>query len=214
MISRRSRAGLSLIEVMIVMAVAMLILLPTVNFMLLSQRSAYKGMDRLESLASARMIIEQVQRDLKALCFDQSTGFTQARTGSREITTFPIFPATHLATLPDSARNPANLIRYTFDEDARTLIRQEFVNPLLNPPQSTITKRLGTNVASFTIQSVTMFGFTAYEIAVCCEPSPEHRRAARTVLRSSARSEFQTRLERNSSFITNRASVVTIPTPP
>ena len=74
-----------------------------------------------------------------------------------------------------------------------------------------VVKVLATNVASFSITPDSMLGVPYYRIDVRCEPSHPKRKVAATELRGSVCSDFQIRLERNSTFIPNQTFTIDLP---
>ncbi len=208
-----TRRALSLLEVVIVLTVGVILLLPVVNFLIITQKSAYKGLDRLETLAKARIVIEKTQRDLKNFCFSDTVGLTVASDANRFVAIFPTYPAAYTGAIYGGDENPVNLVTYTFDRARKTLARSVKVHPLLRSGFPATPEILATNVGNFSIERRVILGQTFYDIRILILPSSAYAKNAPTDLRTSVRSEFEARLERHPHFITNRRSTIDLPPP-
>ncbi|HNW35260.1 MAG TPA: prepilin-type N-terminal cleavage/methylation domain-containing protein [Candidatus Ozemobacteraceae bacterium] len=202
--------GVTLLEMMIVTVIGVMLLIPTIDFMVISRKSAYQGLDRLDTLASARLVIEQIQRDVKALCFNDSYGYSVAKSPQKTVWQFPVFPVMDLASRPSGGENYANWVRYVYEPEKRTIIRQEIRHPQLHAAEAQVSRVLATNVGAFSLERKAMFGLDAFDVEITCVPLHPARQNARTRLRTAIRSEFLSRLERNARLISNRRSLVDI----
>ncbi|NLI77667.1 MAG: hypothetical protein GX442_14690 [Candidatus Riflebacteria bacterium] len=207
------RRGLTLVEVMIVCTIGIILLLPIINFLIMTQKSAYKGLDRLETLAKARIVLEKAQRDLKNFCFNDTTGMTVASTAAAFSAVFPVFPAGNTGPVYTGDENPVNLVTYTFDRAKKTLVRSLKIHPRLAGGFSAQPETLATNVGQFSIERRVILGQNFYDIRILILPSTPYVKNAPTELRTSVRSEYESRLERHPNFITNRRSVIDLPPP-
>jgi len=206
--------GVTLVEIMIVLIIGVMLLIPTINMIMSTQRSTFKGYGRLETLTTARIILEKVQRDLKALCYSKSAEvFIVTKTGKITTWTFNAFPTEgFVKTLPGTV-NPANLITYRFDEEKKTLVRAVKIhNDLLtgytgpNPAHEI----LGKNVVLFQIKDRSLFGSIFYDIDIKCQSDHPMQAKEATHLHSAARSEFEWRLEQNQYQVPNRQSTIDV----
>ncbi|HEY9070380.1 MAG TPA: hypothetical protein VIV61_08975 [Candidatus Ozemobacteraceae bacterium] len=207
------RRGITLVEMMIVTVIGVLLLIPTIDFLVMSRKSAYQGLERLDTLASARLVLEQIQRDVKSLCFNDSYGYSVARSADRTVWQFPVFPAGDLKSRPPGGENYACWVRYIYEPAKRTIVRQEVRHPALHAPEAQVSRVLATNVGAFSFERKAMFGLDAFDIDITCVPAHPGRQQVRTRLRTAVRSEFLARLERNPAQISNRRSPVDISAP-
>lgn len=154
--------------------------------------------------------MERVQRDLKALCSANSYGFLPIATQTKTFS-FPVFPM-----LPKektfSTEYPLNVVTYVFDPQAKTLVRKIKYHPTLAPPgQSETSESLGTNVASFSICPKKMLKMRFYDVEIACESGQTNGNEKPIILRTSVRSEFESRLERHPYLISNRQPSFSFP---
>jgi len=204
--------GMSLVETMIVLTLAVLILLPTISFMTMTRKVAYKGMDRLETLTFARRILESAQRDLKAYCWNKTQSFAVDKKANETKYVLPVFPIGQSGLIYQGDDNPVNIVTYSFKPKQKTLTRTLQINgDLLGGSTKTITKVLAKNVASFSISPDMMLGVPYYSISVLCVPSHPDRKSAETHLKGGVCSNFQVRLERNSTNIPNMSFKIDLP---
>ncbi len=209
---RMGSRGMTLVETLIVAALGVMILLPLMNFMLFSQKSATKGFDRIETLSAARLILEQVQRDLKALCFDDSSRFLTASDTQTVSYSFPAFPGAGSGPAYSGSANPVNLIEYSYEPGKRELKRTVTFNSLLpGAPKKPRVAVLAKNVVEFSISPAKFLGSTCYDIVVKCQSSMPKPMEAATKLRTSVRSEYQGRLQRHPNWIINRRTQIKLP---
>jgi len=204
------RHGVSLVEVMIVVTIGVMIMLPTLSFLTMSQKTAYKGMDRLETLAAARLIMEQIQRDLKSSCEAGVNGFVAKTQGGKVTYEFPAFPNGPGADVLSPTINPANRITYVYDPARKELSRDIAFHPVLGLSRARMTRVMASNVASFTILPTVFLGMPVYEIDILCVPTHQSRQAAKTHLRSSVRSEHGVRQARHRWFLNNRSTRIDV----
>lgn len=207
------RRAFTLIEMMIVTIIGVLLLIPVVDFMVMSRKSAYQGLERLDTLASARIVIEQVQRDIKSFCFNDSWGYSKTESGQTAEWQFPVFPIMDLGARPPEGDNYANWVRYVYEPGKRTILRQEIRHPQLNAAEPRTSRLLAGNVTFFSLERKKMFGLDAFDVEIECSPEHSGRQKAHTRLRMAVRSEFLSRLERNPNLISNRRSLVDISPP-
>jgi len=198
---------------MIVCTISVLLLLPVVNFVIVTQKSAYKGMDRLDTLRQARIVIEKVQRDIKNYCYSNTVGMTIASDAAEFDIRFPVFPAGYTGSIYSGDENPVNTALYHFDREKKTLTRTLKVHPLLNSGFSGQPELLSASVGLFTVERKIMLGMTYYDIRVLILPGSTYAKNAPTNLHTSVRSDFESRIERHPNFITNRRSVINVPPP-
>ena len=206
---RRNVSAFSLVEMMIVVVVGSLILLPTIHFLITSQKNAGKGFDRLNTLTTARVLMERVRRDLKALCYDKTHGMRFDTFSSQPSFQFPVFPSQNFLANYSGTKNLANLVTYSFDPQKRTLTRTELIHPILrkSPAKKEVKEILGTNISSFSIKDRPFLGMYYYDIEVVCE-IPRSLRKETTHLRCAVRSEYETRLVKNKFQVPNLRSVI------
>ncbi len=213
-VNARKKSGVTLVEIMIVLIIGVLLLIPTINMIMSTQRSTFKGYGRLETLTTARIILEKVQRDLKNLCYSNSAeAFIVTKTGKVTTWTFNTFPTEGFAkTLPGTV-NPANLVTYRYDEEKKTLVRTVKIHSALmadytgpNPAHEI----LGKNVVLFQIKDRTLFGSIFYDIDIKCQSDHPMQAREATHLHSAARSEFEWRLEQNQYQVPNRQSTIDV----
>lgn len=207
------RRAFTLIEMMIVTIVGVLLLVPIVDFMVISRKSAYQGLERLDTLASARIVIEQIQRDIKSFCFNDSYGYSKTDSTQTTEWQFPVFPIMDLGSRPPGGENYANWVRYVYEPGKRTIVRQEIRHPQLGAVEPRTSRILAANVTFFSLERKKMFGLDAFDVEIECSPEHPGRQKARTRLRMAVRSEFLSRLERNPNLISNRRSLVDISPP-
>ena len=205
--------GMSLIEVLIVLTIGVLLLLPAMNFLIMTQKSSYKGLDRLETLTRARIVLEKAQRDLKNFCYTDAVKMIVATSSSNVVITFPSFPSAFVGGLYTGDENLANLVTYTFDRQKKVLTRSLRCHPRIRSDSSPQSEILATNVGEFSINRKLMLGQTYYEIRILILPGSVYVKNAPTELRTSVRSDFESRIERHPNFITNRNSVISLPPP-
>lgn len=206
------KKGLSLIEIMIVVTIGVIILLPTINFMVSTQKTAYKGFDKLETLAGSRVIMEKVCRDLKNLCTTKYFGFTRINNPPKVTYVFPSFPVGNLGGTTSTKQNPVNIITYIFDSQKKTLIKSIKVHPALQSLfKDGSSEMLGNNVASFSISRKVMLGASYFDINVKCQSNHPQRKESATHLRTAVRSEFEVLKERHPAWIINRQSQLSLP---
>lgn len=195
---------------MIVVTIGVMILLPSMSFLTMSQKSAYKGLDRLETLGAARLILEQVQRDLKSSCEGGVDGFVARTQGGKVTYEFPAFPNGPGADVLSPTVNPANRITYVFDPAKKEVSREIVFHSALGLSRPRMTRVLAVNVASFTILPTVFLGLPVYEVDILCVPTHPSRQAARTHLRSSVRSEHGVREARHRWFLNNRSTRIDV----
>ena len=206
----RAQRGITLVEIMMVLIIGVLLLIPTINMIMSTQRNTFKGYGRLETLTTARIILEKVQRDLKALCFsDPSQAFVVTKSGKVTTYTFNTFPTEGFVQPVAGTNNPANLVSYRFDEEKKTLVRGVKIHSALlsgysgpNPAHEI----LGKNVVQFTLKDRLLFGAIFYDIDIKCQSDHPMQAKEATHLHSAARSEFEWRLEQNQFQVPNRLS--------
>lgn len=206
-----TRHAVSFIELMVVIVIGTLILLPTIDFIVSVRRSATKGFDKLETLDSARFIMEKVQRDLRSLCSGPMNGFIPLGTDTIEFS-FPTFPA-HLSLNPSGELNvPVNVVSYIFDPKGRTLTRKLRYHPdLAKPGSEEGSQVIGQNVASFTICPKEILSVRFFDIELVCMPRNPKANDARIILRTAVCSDFETRLKRHPFHNPNRHSKLSFP---
>ena len=202
--------GMTAVEILVVCALVALILGPIISILVSSQQSATAGYDKLEMLGRARFIMERVQRDLKALCSANSYGFLPIAT---ETMTFsiPVFP-TQPKERTYSTNYPLNIVTYVFDPRVKTLTRNIKYHASLAPGGNAETSEtLGSNVASFSICPRKMLKMRFYDVEVACESSQPNRQDNPIILRTSVRSEYESRLERHPYLLSNRQPQFSFP---
>lgn len=207
------RRGFTLVEMMIVTVIGILLLIPTIDFMVVSRKSAYQGLERLDMLASARLVIEQIQRDVKSLCFNDSYGYSMTESPGKIVWQFPVFPVMDLGPRPPGGENYANWVIYVYEPEKRTIIRQEIRHPQLSASEPRTSRLLAANVTAFSLERKKMLGLDAFDVEIECSPEHPGRQKARTRFRMAVRSEFLSRLERNPYLVSNRRSLVDIAAP-
>ncbi len=207
---RRRNSGLTLIELLVVLAIGSVILVPLISLLVSTQKNAYKGFDRLESLSTARIILEKAIRDLRMLCFRDGVPAMRLNvTDKVEEISFAVFPPP--GKIPEF-RNPVNLVRYTFNKETKQLSRTLQVHDLLKGSLGAgYTEVLGQAVVHFSIRRRMMFEMPCYEVEVKSESNHPQRKETAVYLKSSTRSEFESRLIRHRYFISNRVSVPELP---
>lgn len=208
-----AKHGMSLVEIMIVVSVGMMILLPTLTFLSSMQKNANKGFERIESLTTARLITQKVQRDLKTLCFSGTKGFEVKKGPDSFECSFPAFPTECYSFIFTKENlNPVNIVKYLFDKKKKTLVRSLEVHPELagssNPSFSEI---LGKNVEDFFIEKRSLFSLPYYEIVVHCQSQHPLLKKEAAHLCTAVRSKFEISFLENSSQIPNLTSRVVLP---
>ncbi|MBF0544150.1 MAG: hypothetical protein HQM08_06945 [Candidatus Riflebacteria bacterium] len=194
-----------------VLAVGTMILLPTIDFLINSQKTATKGFEKLEMLKTARLILETVQRDLKALCSGESYSFVPISTPTVSFS-FPVFPTGATGKDYSGDENPVNIVTYAFEPNKKTLTRTIKIHPILaNPGQSQIFQVLGTNIASFSICPKEMLKMRYYDVEIACQSSNPLIKESPIILRTAVRSDYESRLQRHPFLITNRKSKISFP---
>ena len=155
--------GLTLVEIMVVTCISVMLIGVLIRFFISTQRTSHHGLDRLESLRSARLVSESVTRDLKLLCFNDRIGFTTTNTGGKQRWLFPLF-----ADKPTSFddRNPVNKVVYEYDPQAKTLSRELIVNQSLRNRQQSTRRIIGKHIESFQIVRRNVFTYPAYFVEV------------------------------------------------
>jgi hypothetical protein len=203
--------AITLIEMVIVVAIALVLLIPISQMINRYRYSAYKGVDKLESLDTARFILEQCTRDLKTLCYDKDGQVLIASGSDKDQYRFPIFPGQEFGLGMRSASNPVNLITYKFDPKKLTLVRTEKIHPLLSGKnQGTKTDLLGSNVASFSISYLKLWDMNFFRIRVKCKSLHPQRHEV-VELQTAVRSEYESCLERHLSQVPNRTAWLELP---
>lgn len=208
------RHGVTLVEIMIVLIIGVMLLIPTINMIMSTQRSTFKGYGRLETLTTARIILEKLQRDLKSLCYrNPAEAFVMTKVGKVTTWTFNAFPTEGFVKPLSGTVNPANLISYRFDEEKKTLVRAVKVHSALltgytgpNPAHEI----LGKNVVLFQIRDRSLFGAIFYDIDIKCQSDHPMQAKEATHLHSAVRSEFEWRLEQNQFQVPNRLSTLDV----
>ena len=210
--------GLTLIEILLVIILGTMLLLPTLNLLTSVRKNAYKGIDRLESLSTARIILEKVQRDIKQLCYWEKIKKTGTKdvlsesgfivNGTSEMTEFrfPVFPG----NIAVERQNPINMVTYIFDRKKKSLERKIAVNKSLKGFQKDSSEIIGKDiVGNFNIsrREILSAGVFCYEIEVQCQSSSPILKNKAINLKTSVSSEFECRLMRNRNQILNLASL-------
>ncbi|MBF0499071.1 MAG: hypothetical protein HQM09_02965 [Candidatus Riflebacteria bacterium] len=203
-----TKSGTTLIELMFVIVIASMIMIPTIDFLISSQRTATKGFGKLETLETTRFILEKVQRDLKVLCSEPGHGFMPISTTTYSFT-FPVFPS-GTGYVGDDI--PVNIVSYIFDPAKMTLTRTIKIHPLLAAPaQSFFSKIVATNVASFSICPKEMLSMRYYDIQVLCQSNNPASKQVQIFLRAAVRSDYEARLGRSPFLVTNRRTKLSYP---
>ncbi|MBF0547047.1 MAG: hypothetical protein HQM08_21580 [Candidatus Riflebacteria bacterium] len=207
-IKNKLKKGMNLVEVAVVLVIASLMFLPMTRFWFMSQKSAVKGFERLETLTTARIILEKVQRDLKTYCFSSSNRFTQSPNGTYQFLVFPGVEYVKASPSSPDGKVPLNSITYTFDSNKRTLVRTLLYNSRYQSitGKSQISEVVGQNVASFSINLYSLFKVGFFDIDVFCQSFNPSRRTESTHLRTAVRSDYECRLARHLFQIPNMKS--------
>lgn len=205
------RAGATVIELLMVLLIGGLLV--AVAFRLLSsfQKATTKGFEKIETLETARRIMERVQRDLKAICSSESCGFVPIVTPDISFS-FPVFSSTGGKRKAVEEIVPADHVKYEFDPAKRILTRTITFHPsvadLSRPSRREI---LGNNVSDFSIAPRQMLNMRYYDIQVVCESDDASTPKSRIILRGAVRSDYESRLERHPWFVGNRRSRIDFP---
>ncbi|MBF0406493.1 MAG: hypothetical protein HQM10_04015 [Candidatus Riflebacteria bacterium] len=196
-VQKNIRKGMNLVEISIVILIGILMFLPMTKFWFMSQKQAVKGFDRLETLTTARIVLEKVQRDMKAYCFTPAKKFSKPSDGQFE---FLISPGVEYvkASNPDG-KIALNGVKYTFDKAKGTLLRTlKYHSRYHAVAGKTQTSELvGRNIASFSINLNSLFKLNYFDIEVLCKSPHPLRGTENTHLRTAVRSDFECRLARH-----------------
>ncbi len=205
--------GITLVEMIIVVTIALLLMIPITQLINRYRYSAFKGVDKLESLDTSRFILEQCVRDIKSLCFDAPGQVLIATAPDVNLYRFPVFPGQEFGLGLRNASNPVNIVTYKFDPEKRTLTRSLKYHPLLaGAGPTTKSEILGTTVASFSIAFLHLWEMNFYRIRVKCI-SPHPLRKETVELQTAVRSEFESTLSRHYYQVPNRSSWLEFPPP-
>ncbi|MBF0546794.1 MAG: prepilin-type N-terminal cleavage/methylation domain-containing protein [Candidatus Riflebacteria bacterium] len=201
-------SGMTLIEVMVVTVILVILLLPMSHFLILYQESFAKGYERLNTLTTARLILEQVSRDVKIHCFRNNQRFSNPQPGVYEFLIFPGAEYLHLIGPLGDGKIPLNLVRYYFDANNKTLVRTVKYHPRLQPfvGQTEVNEIIGKDVDSFSIDVKSLYKINFFNIDVTCRSLNPSRKTEVTHLRTAVRSEFECRLWRNRYQVPNLKS--------
>ena len=187
------KAGLTLVEIMVVLCISIIIMIPTMNFLVGTTKWSYKGYDRLVNLNTARFILEKCSRDLKFFCGNASFPAILVQTdGDVQTYVFPVFPNEGYGVELETASNPVNFVAYTFDPKMQTLHRRVITQKQMigtNLPERT--QELGKNVMEFCISALPLWG-NFCQIRVKCQGSHPQREEI-VELQTAVRSVFGTR---------------------
>lgn len=205
------RAGTTVVELLMVLLIGGMLV--AISFRLLSsfQKVTTKGFEKIETLETARRIMERVQRDLKSICSSESCNFVPIVTPDISFS-FPIFSASGGKRKAVEESVPADYVKYEFDPQKRVLSRTITFHPsLADPSRPSRREILGKNVTDFSICPRQMLNMRYYDIQLICESDDASTPQSRIILRGAVRSDYESRLERHPCFVGNRRSRIDFP---
>jgi hypothetical protein len=206
-----ARFGVTTIELLVVTTIAILLLLPTLDFLLSSRKSASKGFEMLETLDAARMVLERVQRDLRALYSGPMHGFVP-QASETVAYSFPAFPSGAAGLEPGGDTIPLNQVTYVFDPRDGTLTRSVRWHPDLRRFRSgDDTQVIARNVASFSICPQELLTIRYYDVQVVCSSRGRGGKSIPITLRTAVCSDFESRLKRHPFHPPNRRTIFSPP---
>ncbi len=187
------RKGFTLVEVMVVIAIGILILIPTINFLVGTTKLSFKGYDRLDNLNTARLIMTRSARDLKFLCVGASFPALIFKSDKESTSfVFPSFPSEGPGMELEADLNPVNIIVYSHIHSTGQLIRTVFPHPkMVGEGSQPRMHELGRNVIGFAITGQPFWG-GVFQIRVLCA-GLHPQRLEPVELQTSVRPIFATR---------------------
>ena len=153
------RRAFTLVEIMVVTILSLLLIGGVYRFLIGTTRLSYQGVEKLENLNTARIILEKCSRDIKCMCSSAAFPAPIRQTGADGVNfMFPAFPNEGMGTELESDSNPVNLIAYTLDKKREILYRSVLTHPLMAAGDRLREHEIGRGIVDFEIKGFHMWG--------------------------------------------------------